>query len=87
MGVEGVRVDFVVQGGFVMGCGSKVCVLVVANKSEGSAVWNNRGSNLSWYGLEVKSAVRKYVSYSPFMEFTQTKPVLRLQTMFMDLVL
>lgn len=70
-----------------MECGSKVCFLVVANKSEGSVVWSNRGSSLSWYGLEVKSAVRKYVSYSPFVEFTQTKPVLLLQTVFMDLVL
>ena len=69
-----------------MECGSKVCFLVVANKSEGSVVWSNRGSNLSWYGLEVKSAVRNYVSYTPFVEFTQTKPVLRSQTVFMDLV-
>jgi len=87
MGVGGVRVDFVVQGGFVMECGSKVCFLVVANKSEGSVVWSNRGSNLSWYGLEVKSVVRKYARYTPFLEFTETKPVLRLQTMFVDLVL
>lgn len=36
MGVEGVRVDFVVLEGFVMECGSKLCFLVVANKSEGS---------------------------------------------------
>ena len=46
-----------------------------------------QGSNLSWYGLEVKSAVRKYVSYSPFVEFTRNKPVLRLQTVFVDIVL
>ena len=70
-----------------MECGNKVCFLVVANKSEGSVVWYKWGSNLSWYGLEVKSAVRKYVSYSPFVEFTRTKLVLRLQTVFMDLVL
>jgi len=87
MGVEGVRVDFVVQGGFVMECGSKVCFLGVANKSEGSVVWSNTSGNLSWYGLGVKSVVRKYVRYSPFVEFTQTKPVPRLQTVFMGLVL
>jgi len=87
MGVEVVWLDFVVLGGFVMECGSKVCFLVVANKSEGSVVWSNRGSNLSWYGLEVKSVVRKYVRCSPFVEFTQTKPVLGLLTVFMDLVL
>ena len=44
MGVEGVRVDFVVQRGFVMECSSKVCFLVVANKSEGSVMWYNRAA-------------------------------------------
>jgi len=70
-----------------MECGSKVCFLDAANKSEGSVVWNNTSGNLSWYGLEVKSVVTEYVRYSPFVEFTQTKPVLRLQMVFMGLVL
>jgi hypothetical protein len=70
-----------------MECGSQVCFLVVANKSEGSVGWNNRGSSLSWCGLRVKSVVRNYASYTPFVEFTQTKVVLRSQRVFMDLVL